>query len=284
MRHGPKPKLIKDRRLKPEDLRPIRRKESSWSQRQKIRVLVFLYHHCIPTCIPADLDSITCQYRAPTQWEASEIYGVPQTTISEWVRKQAQFESLSSSITCIPHTAILFQWPELESMLYCLFLESRERGQAVWPGWFRIQSFMIFRDLFPNADDDPICGPVFRFSNGWFRGFLRRYRISFRCVTKKAQSFPEDYCQMIHNWLQFNRRNSQSYILRRAIGSLPNPGSWLETILNHTVGRYDLSNICDLDETPLPFEYLNGQTYDPVGCKTIWVKRLEAGGINDKHV
>lgn len=40
----------------------------------------------------------------------------------------------------------------------------------------------------------------------------------------------------------------------------PNPGTRLKTVLCRAIGRYDLCNICNLDETPLPFAYLTGQT------------------------
>lgn len=124
--------------------------------------------------------------------------------------------------------------------------------------------------MYPAASETTAAA-VFRFSNGWFRGFLGRFRISLRCITKKAQHVPEDYRRIVVNWLQFNRRNSQPLV------SSPNPSNWLETVLCRAVGRYDLCNICNLDETPLPFEYLSGRTYNPVGAKTIWVKESKSG-------
>lgn len=266
-RRGPKPKSIKDRILKPTDLKPIQKHTSSWSQRQKIRVLVFLYHYRIPID-PAirsySLASSPNPYRSPTQQEASEIYRVPQRTICEWVRKQEQIE-LASRISRSPRTVTICQWPELESHLYNLFLHCREQGQAIRTGWFRIHSLLAFQQLYPLASSET-CSTVFRFSNGWFRRFLSRYRISLRCITKKAQSVPDDYRKLITNWLQFNRRNSQH-----------RPFCWLETVLSRAVGRYDLSNICNLDETPLPFEYLSGRTYNPIGSKTIWVRETRSG-------
>lgn len=269
--HGRKPKLIKDRILKPEDLKPIRRPERSWSQRQKLRVLVFLYHHRIPISSTIRNYS-TVEYRAPTQLEASEIYGVPQRTISEWVRKQAQIEGIGSRIARSPRDTTIWtcQWPELESRLYHLFLSRREQGQAIRTGWFRMHSLAIFRDLHPEASY-VTCLAIFRFSNGWFRGFIGRYRISLRCITKKAQHVPADYRNRVINWLQFNRRNSQP------LDTHPNPGNWLETVLCRAVGRYDLCNICNLDETPLPFEYLSGRTYNLIGSKTVWVKESKSG-------
>ncbi|RPA99425.1 hypothetical protein L873DRAFT_1843546 [Choiromyces venosus 120613-1] len=50
---------------------------------------------------------------------------------------------------------------------------------------------------------------IFKFSNGWFEGFLGRYKISLRTITKKAQKILEDYKKLVINWLRFNRRNSQ---------------------------------------------------------------------------
>lgn len=108
-----------------------------------------------------------------------------------------------------------------------------------------------------------------RFSNRWFRGFLARHRISLRSITKKAQHVPEDYCRLVVNWLQFNCQNSQPIT--------SSPSNWLETVLCWAVGWYDLSNICNLDETPLPFEYRNGHTYNTIGVKTIWVKETKSG-------
>ena len=44
------------------------------------------------------------------------------------------------------------------------------------------------------------------------------------------------------------------------------------------VGRYRLSNICNMDQTPLPFEYLSGRTYNQQGEKTIWVQASHQSG------
>lgn len=51
----------------------------------------------------------------------------------------------------------------------------------------------------------------------------------------------------------------------------------METVLCRAVGRYHLSNICNLNETPLPFEYLSGNSYNTIGAKTVWVKDSRSG-------
>lgn len=179
-----------------------------------------LYHHRIPIYLIGRHGDINCwQLRAPTQKEAAEIYGIRQRTICGWVQMQETIESRGSGTlrTQISHAVVNCQWPELESKLYHLFLERREEGQAIHTSWFRTHSFLFFREVYSNASEDT-CSTVFRFSNGWFRGFLERFRISLRCITKKAQRMPEDYRQLVINWLQFNRRNCQ-------------PSNWLETVL-----------------------------------------------------
>ena len=70
----------------------------------------------------------------------------------------------------------------MESKLYERFMASREKGQAIRREWFRRHSMEIFLAEYPNTDRS-----IFKCSNGWFAGFLDRYKISLRAVTKKAQ-------------------------------------------------------------------------------------------------
>ena len=101
-------------------------------------------------------------------------------------------------------------------------------------------------------------GRELRFSDGWFNAFLSRHAITLRFTTNKSQKIPDDYLAGILSWMWFNRRNSQLH-----------PGSFDE---NHVVGRYLLDSIANLDETPLPFEFLDGQTYANKGTKSVQVK------------
>lgn len=256
---GPKAKSISERILKERSLNPIVRIERTYSQRQKIRVLTYLEHHQIPLRAPG-------KFRKPTQQEAEDQFNIPRRTISEWARKKKEIEGTginTSRRAQAPAGGTESQcwWPELEEKLYKDFLECRGQGRMVRRGWFRIQAGFRFCELYP--DVDPL---VFHFSNGWFAGFLGRNRISLRSVTKKAQKIPIEYQTLVINWLRFNRRNSQ-----------PRLPMFLQTILQTPVSRFEESNICNLDETPIPFEYLEGKTYDTVGEKTIWAKASQNG-------
>lgn len=49
------------------------------------------------------------------------------------------------------------------------------------------------------------------------------------------------------------------------------------------VGRYRLQNICNMDQTPLPFEYLEGQTYNTTGEKNIWIQSSSTSGWDKRQ-
>lgn len=46
---------------------------------------------------------------------------------------------------------------------------------------------------------------------------------------------------------------------------------------NETVGHYLLDSICNMDETPLPFEFLDGQTYADKGSHSVQLKASNSG-------
>jgi len=253
---GPKAKTIVQREF---TLKPIQYIERTYSQSQKLRVLTFLEHHEIPLLFQQG-------YRQPTQQEASDMYQIPRRTISDWVRKKKEIEKVGKNSPVKKQEGELgysrrVLWPELEDKLYIEFIERRKAGRIVKQEWFRIQSTFLFRSIYPNVN-----AAIFFFSNRWFRGFLGRHRISLRSIIKTAQELPEDYRILVINWLRFNRRNSQ-----------PRAACFWEVSLQHPVGRYELSNICNLDETPIPYEFLDGKTYNPIGEKTIWAKESKSG-------
>ena len=85
--------------------------------------------------------------------------------------------------------------------------------------------------------------------------------------TNKASKLPADSYPAILSWVRFKRRNLQ---LRPEDES--GPGDTLKE-----VARYLLAFICDMDQTPLPFELLSGQTYEPRGSKSLWIKGAMIG-------
>jgi hypothetical protein len=90
------------------------------------------------------------------------------------------------------------------------------------------------------------------FSNGWLVGFPKRKNLSLRQPTKRAQVVPEDYKEKIISWLQFNRRAQDKV-------------------------NFELSEIANMDQTPISFEFLDNKTYDTKGTKTVFVKQTGSG-------
>jgi len=73
--------------------------------------------------------------------------------------------------------------------------------------------------------------------------------------------------------MKFNQRNSQ--LRPRNPSALPDTPA--------EIGRYRLSNICNMDQTPVPFEYLSGRTYNQQGEKTIWIQGSQQSGWDKRQ-
>jgi len=158
------------------------------------------------------------------------------------------------------------QWADMEKVLFERFRERRAIGRPVRRGWFRKVSTDLFRIHYPERDLTS-----FHFSNGWFGSFLRWHQISLRCITNTASTLPGDFAEGILNWLKFNRRNSQ---LRDEDIREEEEGDHSSQPM---IGQYQLQNICNMDQTPVPFEYLEGGTYNLVGEKTVWLQSSKSG-------
>ena len=91
---------------------------------------------------------------------------------------------------------------------------------------------------------------------GWFAGFVRRHNISNRKVTKQATKLPHEYTACVNSFLRFIKRNSQ-----------PHGPSDMRILMEPSC--FTPSTILNLDETPIPFEYLDGHTYEICGAKTV---------------
>ncbi|RPA98979.1 hypothetical protein L873DRAFT_1910352, partial [Choiromyces venosus 120613-1] len=130
----------------------------------------------------------------------------------------------------------------------------------------------LWKTTYPN-----LPAGLFVFSQGWFHRFLSRHHVVLRFVTNTAQSLPDSYKEDILSWLRFNRRNR---ILTPLISSLlqasPSPLS-LHYICNDNQVGIPEHRICNVDETPLPWEFLAGRTYDIQEARTIWSRSTQSG-------
>lgn len=144
-------------------------------------------------------------------------------------------------------------WPDLETKLLAAFMKRREAKKIVKTWWFREQSKRLFAELYPEFPG------VFTFSYGWFRGFLKRNGLVLRRITKMAQKLPVDFERYVLNFIRRIRKMSQPLVSSE---NEPLYGPYNKFL-------YPPSMVMNWDETPIPFEYLDGSTYSIKGSHTV---------------
>ncbi|KAF2186694.1 hypothetical protein K469DRAFT_726176 [Zopfia rhizophila CBS 207.26] len=251
-RPGPKPTPLDARPYKQH--KPISRIERSYSRERKIEVLLFLIHHRVKDdqrrraragCANVELSDGTV-YRPPTTAEASAYWKIPDRTIRAWWQQRDKIVESKARSRALARQGWTCQWPDMEKELFDTFYTRRSAGQLVQRSWFRRTSRELFQRHYPD------CRQLFR------------YGITWRRVTKQASKLPEEYIKVVNSFLRFIRRNSQ-----------PHGPISLRQILQPN--RFDLSAILNLDETPIPFEYLDGHTYNICGARTVTGKSDRSG-------
>ena len=107
-------------------------------------------------------------------------------------------------------------------------------------------------------------------------------------VTNAVQSLPANYpYQVLSIWLRFNCRNRiltpliPPAALSTSTSPLVNSPLPLHPICNNEPGGISEYRISNVDQTPLPWQYLIGSTYDIQGTKTGWSKSAQSG--SEKH-
>ena len=170
--------------------------------------------------------------------------------------------------------------PAVEFELYLLINALRDLHRAVSTKMIKRRGRKLLRDR------DPVAAQSFKFSNGWFQGFVKRWRYSWRCQTKKAQFKPEELQLYVNNWLCFFRRMCLRVELLAIVEDVPGvPGllrlpSVLPSVppeLPLRTHRFELHLMINMDETPLPFELAHSHTWAPTGSTTVSIKQIRSG-------
>jgi hypothetical protein len=186
--------------------------------------------------------------------QACRDLGLDPVQLRRWKKDVDKIRSLhkGSRKGKVSHPA---QYPVLEDRLHALILEKRRVGRKVGENWIRRHARLEFERLWPERVTIVEKKKVFSgmaFSNGWFTAFLKRKHLSLRQPTKRAQTVPADYKDKITSWLQFNRRAQARF-------------------------NFELSEIANMDQTPISFEFLDNKTYDTIGARTVFVKQTGSG-------
>ena len=110
--------------------------------------------------------------------------------------------------------------------------------------WLRNKAKQIFEELYPDE--------TFQLSISWFTGFKTRSHISLRRGTNTCQRQPADKKAAIQGF-------------HRAIRSEVKSGDFIGPL-----GKFELRKIANVDQTPLPFTFTDGTTYEDTGASTVW--------------
>ena len=133
----------------------------------------------------------------------------------------------------------------MEDKLYKEFLDPRKEGRKVKRWWFDTQAKQLMNELYQDVKN-------FKYSDKWFGRFCKRKNISLRKTTIAAQHAPVNLCATISKFhvklLRVRRR-----------------------------GNFQLGDIANMDQTPLPFVSDDGKTYDNAGSKEVWSASAASG-------
>jgi hypothetical protein len=270
-KRGPKPKPISERKSRP--FAPLQRKEETHSPAKQVRVLQFLINHRIYDPKANTRGSRRVQvidgYRQPYISEAATWFKVKEKTVRGWWKRR---DKILGIIASDPSWRPF--WPKLEEELFRQFVQRRSEKKIITVSWFRSTAKSLFKEVYPEHKQ------LFAFSNGWFLNFKKRHRIVKRRVTNQAQKTPAEYRRIVNSFLRFVLRNSQ----RRASPVPMDPpkypyqlGEKIPDLLDSPKRRFHNNCILNVDETPIPFEYLDGSTYALEGDKTVSGKTDRSG-------
>jgi hypothetical protein len=255
-RPGPRKRPISEKALAPP--RPIQTPHRSYTVKFKLRVLSYWRHTRLPIG--------PTQTRQPSRSEVSRRFKIPLSNLTRWKANEVLLTKSGNDMRSIRNSQPR-KWVDMERALYTRFIERRKSGKIVRRSWFRKNAKDFLERINHNIPEP------FRFSNSWFQNFLSWHNISLRFGTNKASKIPTDYLDTIVNWLQYTRANSEVRPDNQ-FGA----GDSVEA-----VGRYRLRNICNMDQTPIPFEFLTGQTYNTVGEDTVWIKSSKQNGLDKRQ-
>ncbi|CAG8857535.1 42874_t:CDS:1, partial [Gigaspora margarita] len=96
------------------------------------------------------------------------------------------------------------------------------------------------------TDKYPGASQQFHASRSWLYRFLKRHHLSLRRRTKISQKLPEDLTSKLIEFYKFVIRSRSNY-------------------------QYDLSQIVNMDKTPVYFDMAGAYTINQKGAKTVQI-------------
>lgn len=164
---------------------------------------------------------------------ASREFTIPQANVRLW-RKQKEL------LVELPQTkracrGLPAKYPDLEKELVEWVTDQRCRGYIVTMLHIQLEALRRKRD------------PGFKASLNWVHRFMKRNGLSLRQKTKIAQKLPSELADKVISF--------HSYVLKQ-----------------RKLHDFELSQIGNMDETPLCFDMLGRRTIEPKGSRTVQIR------------
>lgn len=170
---------------------------------------------------------------------ASRQFGIDEKLIRDWRKNKAKLENIPKSKKALRYGKTPFS--ELEKDLNDWIVECRQNGYIVTRTGIRLRAMKLSKDIKYGIPS------TFRASPHWCTRFLNRHGLCLRQRTKLAQKLPSDLEEKI---LRF-----QKYIIDARKRT-----------------AFEISQIGNMDETPMCFDLPENKTINCKGEKSILVK------------
>ena len=180
-------------------------------------------------------------------YKTSKTFQLNTKTVLRWIKDEKKIRDGKKGSKHIKHDRPAM-YPDVEEKLRVEYRELRKKGLKVKGWWFRTRAKQIFKELHPDK--------TLSFQT---RSLLvSRLAATSACVVAPihARGSLLTRNQQFHQAIRHEARNGES------VGQL---------------GRFKLSQIANIDQTPLPFTFTDGTTYDDTGASIVWVRGGSSG-------
>ena len=137
----------------------------------------------------------------------------------------------------------------MEQALYNDYKKARDEGKTIKRWWFNCRAKQLLKEIYPDEN--------IKATDQWFSRFTNRFEILLRRKTHFAQKDPQS--------LNYSIAKFHSKVLR-----------------TRRRGTYQMKDIVNMDQTPLPFVMHDGKTYADEGSSEVWCA-THGSGLDKKQ-
>ena len=141
------------------------------------------------------------------------------------------------------------RFPLMEQALHNCYEKAWGQGKTIKRWWFNCGAKQLVKEIYPDEN--------LKASDQWFSRFTNRFKIS---LCRKA------HCE---------QKDPQS--LSYSIGKF-----YSKALLSQRSEKYQMKDIANMDQTPLPFMMDDEKTYTDKGSLTVWCP-THGSGLNKKQ-